>query len=465
MRVHLDALVAEIGSTITSVSAFRRLDDTSPEFLGQGYAATSVLQGDVRVGLENAVADLEARLGKKMEYDNFLAASSAAGGLKMSVHGLVKDMTARAAREAALGAGANVHMMTAGRMRKSDIDVLLNVDPNIILLAGGTDYGERDTALHNARLLAAAPLSCPVIYAGNIQNREEVTRLFQSAGCRLYIVDNVYPGIDELDVEPARRIIQNVFEEYISHAPGMEHIREMVDGTIIPTPGAVMEAAKLLRGRLRDLCAIDVGGATTDVHTVCEDSEEYGRLLISPEPLAKRTVEGDLGTYVNRMSVLNTVGDAGIRRITDKLSETEQDREALIQAVEHLPPIPRTPAEASLAGALAEEAARIALERHSGRIRTLYGPGGKVRTAEGKDLTGIALLIATGGALVRLPDRTGRLHRVLSAMRKDVLSPPAQVDIAFDDDYLMSSCGVLSSKWPDAAFTILMKSLGIEVPA
>jgi len=464
MTVHLDALVAEIGSTITSVSAFHRLEDASQEFLGQDSAATSVLEGDVRIGLESAVADLEATLGKKVEYDNFLAASSAAGGLRMSVHGLVKDMTARAAREAALGAGANVHLMTAGRMRTSDIDALVNVDPNIILLAGGTDYGERDTALHNARLLVAAPLSCPVIYAGNIQNREEVARLFESAGRRLYVVDNVYPGIDELDVEPARRIIQNVFEEHISHAPGMERIREMVDGTIIPTPGAVMEAAKLLRSRLGDLCAVDVGGATTDVHTVCEDSEEYGRLLTSPEPLAKRTVEGDLGTYVSRMSVLNAVGDAGARRIADKLSGIGPTEEELIRAVEHLPPIPRTPTEAVLAGALAEEAARIALERHSGRIRTLYGPGGKVRTAEGKDLTGIGLLIATGGALVRLPDRTGRLRRVLSVMRKDVLSPPAQVDIAFDDDYLMSACGVLSKKWPDAAFTILMKSLGIEAP-
>ncbi|MDF1568438.1 MAG: glutamate mutase L, partial [Spirochaetaceae bacterium] len=138
--------------------------------------------------------------------------------------------------------------------------------------------------------------------------------------------------------------------------------------------------------------------------------------------------------------------------------------EELVWAVEHLPPIPRTPAESALAGALAEEAARIALERHSGRIRTLYGPGGKVRTAEGKDLTGITLLIATGGALVRLPDRIGRLRRVLSAMRRDVLSPPAEVDIAFDDDYLMSACGVLSRTWPDAAFTILMKSLGLEAP-
>ena len=40
---------------------------------------------------------------------------------------------------------------------------------------------------------------------------------------------------------------QSVFEEHIIHAPGMSTVREMVTGPIIPTPGAVMEAAKLLK--------------------------------------------------------------------------------------------------------------------------------------------------------------------------------------------------------------------------
>ena len=45
-----------------------------------------------------------------------LATSSAAGGLKMTVHGLVYDMTAKAAGEAALGAGGILHYVTAGRL-------------------------------------------------------------------------------------------------------------------------------------------------------------------------------------------------------------------------------------------------------------------------------------------------------------------------------------------------------------
>ena len=115
----VDVLVAEIGSTTTVVNAFHRLDEKMPIFLGQGQAPTSVLQGDVCVGLQGAVDDLCRRQGwSDIQYDAMLATSSAAGGLRMTVHGLVYDMTVRAAREAALGAGANLHQVTAGIMQE-----------------------------------------------------------------------------------------------------------------------------------------------------------------------------------------------------------------------------------------------------------------------------------------------------------------------------------------------------------
>ena len=98
----VDVLVAEIGSTTTVVNAFHRLGEAQPVFLGQGQAPTSVLQGDVCVGLQGAMDDLCRRQGwPDLQYDAMLATSSAAGGLRMTVHGLVYDMTVRAAREAA----------------------------------------------------------------------------------------------------------------------------------------------------------------------------------------------------------------------------------------------------------------------------------------------------------------------------------------------------------------------------
>ncbi|MBQ1706759.1 MAG: glutamate mutase L, partial [Clostridia bacterium] len=139
----VDVLVAEIGSTTTVLNAFINIDSDQPVFWGQGQAPTSVLEGDVRIGLKGALDDMCKRMGEeKIEYDKMLATSSAAGGLKMSVHGLVYDMTARAAREAALGAGGIIHFVTAGKLRRTDLAKIKEIRPNLILLAGGVDYGE-----------------------------------------------------------------------------------------------------------------------------------------------------------------------------------------------------------------------------------------------------------------------------------------------------------------------------------
>ena len=53
-----DVLVAEIGSTTTLINAFCGIRSGEPKFIGQGQAPTSVLEGDVRIGLNGAIDDL-----------------------------------------------------------------------------------------------------------------------------------------------------------------------------------------------------------------------------------------------------------------------------------------------------------------------------------------------------------------------------------------------------------------------
>ena len=212
----IDILVAEIGSTTTLVNAFSGVKSGTPRFIGQGQAPTSVLEGDVRIGLNGAVADLQKNLGvDSIDYGEMFATSSAAGGLRMTVHGLVYDMTVKAAQAAALGAGVIIKHATAGKLGEFDIDDIKAIDPNLILLAGGTDYGERETAVFNAKQIASSGLKTPVIYAGNIQNRRIIEQIFSQADIPFYITENVYPKLDLLNIEPARRIIHSVFEEHI----------------------------------------------------------------------------------------------------------------------------------------------------------------------------------------------------------------------------------------------------------
>lgn len=454
MKINL--LVAEIGSTTTVVNAF---DDIKrdPRFIGQGQGPTSVLEGDVNIGLQNAIDDLKKNLGATtLEYDDLIATSSAAGGLRMSVHGLVFDMTVRAAREAALGAGANIKYVTAGKLRKSDLKKIQEINPNIILIAGGVDYGERETALYNSQLIAGLHLSIPVIYAGNIENIEDIKDIFKDSDHELYIVENVYPNIDELNIEPTRKVIQFVFEKHIIHAPGMEQIRALVTGNIMPTPGAVMQASQLLYDEIGDLITVDVGGATTDVHSVTEDSEEIARIILSPEPKAKRTVEGDLGVFVNMKNIVEMVGEEKL------LNELEIDLDGLHNLIENHKPIPQTDLEKKFVEVLAEHATITGVKRHGGKLKQIYGPTGKKTIAQGKDLTGVRYLIGTGGALTRLDARMDILKKIpLSNTGADLL-PNNEVEILIDNHYIMASLGVMSKKYPQVALNLLLKSFKIE---
>ena len=446
----VDVLVAEIGSTTTVVNAFNGIGTGNPAFAGQGQAPTTVLEGDVTIGLRGAIEGLKKNLqADTLIWDDMLATSSAAGGLKMTVHGLVYDMTVRAAKEAALGAGGIIKMITSGRLRRTDLKKVQEIKPNIILVAGGVDYGERDTAIYNMEMILSMGLKIPIIYAGNIENREEVRLLCEEAQNQLYIVENVYPKIDTLVVEPTRKIIQDAFEEHIIHAPGMAKVRDLVKGPIIPTPGAVMEAAKVLKEEIGDLIIFDVGGATTDLHSVTEGSSEINSILISTEPVAKRTVEGDLGVYVNVAHVVEKIG-------MDNLKKEFPDAEELLK---NYKAIPVTDREKQFVERLTKEAVLTSLERHAGSLRYFYTASGKKTVAEGKDLTAIQYIIGTGGSLTRLSGNKLILESVKTQVKERELYPTEAARVLIDEDYILSSLGVLSKSYLNDALYLMKKSL------
>lgn len=454
----IDCLVAEIGSTTTVVNAFNGIHTENPTFVGQGYAPTSVLFGDVTIGLNQAIEQLKQSLKvSTLEIEETFACSSAAGGLKMSVHGLVHDMTVKAAREAALGAGANLHYVTSGVLNYFDLEKIKSLKLNIILLAGGVDYGETKTALENAEKIANLKLSIPVIYAGNIQNREQIKAIFNNHNQEkyLFIAPNVYPRIDQLDVIETRKIIQAVFEENITKAPGMEKVRELISGHIIPVPGAVMEATNLLYQTLGDLVTVDIGGATTDVHSVTEGSEEVRRKLISPEPLSKRTVEGDLGLFINKDTLIEIVGKDKI------IKELKIDNDQLNQLIRNYQSIPNDN-QRPLTELLAYHALSISMKRHSGRFINVYGTSGMTKLAEGKDLTAVKYLIGTGGALTRLTNHLLIIERYLNEKDEMILKPLSTVKVLIDNQYIMATLGVLSLKYPEASLKLLKASLALN---
>jgi uncharacterized protein (TIGR01319 family) len=205
-----------------------------------------------------------------------------------------------------------------------------------------------------------------------------------------------------------------------------------------------MECAKMLYEEIGDIIVLDVGGATTDVHSVTEGSEEIALMQIEPQPVAKRTVEGDLGVYVSAKSLAAIVG-------LDVLSkETKVDVEKVF---ENYKPIPETAEQVALAEGLTLHAAKIALTRHAGRLRHTYGAGGRRTWAEGKDLSKVKQIAATGGALTRLPGRAAIMDKLCFLNENgNLLYPkPGSLRLLEDSHYIMASLGVLAGEFPKEA--------------
>ena len=451
----IDVLVAEIGSTTTLVNAFN-IHGEEPTFIGRGVANTTV-KTNVIEGLQQAVEDLSMSLNvEHIEYDEMFASSSAAGGLKMTVHGLVYEMTVRASKEAALNAGANIHLVTANKVTQRDLDKIKDLKPNIILVAGGTDYGEKDTALYNIELIMNLDLNIPIIYAGNIENHDEIIEMFEKAGKSksLKIVENVYPRVDLLNIIPLRKVIYETFEENIIHAKGMNHIFDMVNQKIMPTPGSVMEATMILRETLGNIMTIDVGGATTDIHSVSNPSDDF-KDYQEGEPLLKRTVEGDLGVFINHENVMKLFNK---NELIDKLSISETEFEELLEDYTY---IPVTDIQKRLVYELTKKCTVLGLDRHVGDLKRVFTSSGQKIIPEGKDLTQVEYIVLTGGALINLENTE---DIVLEYIQKNPMKlvPNKAVKIYKDHDYIMASVGVLSLKYPEIAVKLLKKSLRIE---
>ena len=234
----------------------------------------------------------------------------------------------------------------------------------------------------------------------------------------------------------------------------MNDIKDMVNQHIMPTPGSVMESTLILRENIGNIMTIDVGGATTDVHSVSNPSDDYVEYL-EGEPLLKRTVEGDLGVFINHQEVINLFKED---ELVQKLSLDQEKLENLLEDYSY---IPHTLDQRKLVLELTGKCVNVALNRHIGDLKRVFTTSGQKIIPEGKDLTQVEHIVLTGGALINL-ENTEDLVREYIRKNPTKLVPNKNVQIYKDHDYIMASVGVLSLKYPEVAVQLLKQSLRIE---
>lgn len=455
------ALLIDFGSTYTKL---RAIDLEQAQILASGQGPSTVTT-DVTIGLNTALADLEHKLGGLPPFKYRLASSSAAGGLRMVTIGLVRELTAEAARMAALGAGAKVVETFANRLTPADELRIAQLAPDIILLAGGTDGGNHDVIRNNALSIAKSALACPIVVAGNRDVAQDVVVTLVEHGKTALLTENVMPRFGELNIDPAREAIRQVFIDRIVHAKGIDRAAARFDAVLMPTPAAVMEGARLLadgpdgRGGLGDLLVVDIGGATTDVHSVSYGAPAQEGVIQHglPEPRVKRTVEGDLGMRHNAATIVDAIGVEVVSARSGLTEDLINEYLTTIAAeVEHLP---RTPAEAAFDEALAWAAVRLAVKRHAGTVQVVQTVQGPVMVQTGKDLTAVSHVIGTGGPLAYGMTPASVLQAAIADETDAFSLRPVAPRLFADSDYLLYAAGLLAAIEPEPAFNLARKSL------
>lgn len=456
-------LAVDFGSTFTKVTA---IDGAEAKILGTANAFTTITT-DVMEGFSNALGTLHAQIGE-FSYDKLLCCSSAAGGLAMVAVGLVPELTAKAARMAAEGAGAKVIKTFSYELSAEEQQEIYDINPDIVLLCGGTDGGNHEVITANARLLAEIDRPFSIIVAGNKSAVREMEKDLQASGKRYVVTKNVMPSFGKLDIAPAQGCIRDIFIERIIDAKGLSRIQQMTEYSIIPTPLAVLIGCELLsRGTktssgIGDFMAVDMGGATTDVYSMAKGDSTKDNVVLKglPEPYAKRTVEGDLGMRYSLRFLMEAVG---VENVAETAEADPADVEAWVAKCTASPETiaPESSTERRIDEALARWGIAEAMRRHCGIMESAFTPMGEVFVLSGKDMSATKAVIGVGGVLKNSENPAHILAGAAATPRTMAAGYmlPTSPGYMLDKRYIFSAMGLLSQVDPETALTIMKREI------
>lgn len=411
------AVCLDVGSTWTKAVLVR------PDGALAGFAEHPTTPPDVLTGVDAAVRAVSAAGGG--DGPTLLACSSAGGGMRLAVIGSERLTTIEAGHRVACSAGARVVHVHAGPLELADVRLLGVARPGAVLLLGGADGDDPGELVHNAREIAASRSRFPVVLAGNAAGRDDALALLRGSGRTVVACANVVPRRGEIVPEPARAALAALYRRHAVGGRGpavAPRFRRLVRTA---TPDAVARAAvELARIRTGRVLVVDVGCATTDVHSAAPGRDAH-------------TIEGDLGVRSAAAGVLVAAQAEGV------VDPVEAD--LLGPTVERMSGepgyVPRDPGSAAEDRRIAALAALVAARRH-------------LRVHDG----GVDLVVLSGGVF-RRRDPWGGLSAVVSTLTADPLLAGefAGAPVVIDTDFAVAPAGLLAAAGRGGAAESLLR--------
>jgi hypothetical protein len=450
--VDADSLLAVDVGAVTTRATFFDVVEGHYRFIAAGQAPTTAAAPyrNITEGVNLAIEDLQNITGRKFlgadlqliipsqngtGVDSFAATLSAGPAIKTAVVGLLDDVSLESTQRLARSIYTNI-VETIGlndsRKPEEQIDSLLRFQPDLVLIAGGTDGGAARSVQNLIETIGVACYLLPaekhpaLLYAGNQRLAEEIKSSLGPLTSSLKISSNLRPSIDTEDLQPAQSALAELYTNIRrGQMGGLDELNTWTRNTLMPTATAEGRIIRFL-GQVYDpskgILGVDLG-ASAAIVTACIS----GELSLGVYP--------QLGLGEGLADLLRYTSLEEIHKWVTVDIPAEGVREYLYQKSTYPASIPATPEDLAVEQAIARQCLALAVNSAGKDFSQ------KARRAALGLTPYFEPILAAGSIVTRAPTLGQSLMILL-----DAIQPVGITTVILDQNNLLPALGAAASR-------------------
>jgi hypothetical protein len=440
-------LAIDVGSATTRAILFDVVESRYRFVaIGQSPSTAHAPFNNIFVGVEEAIAGLEEITGRKFideeqrlisslqedgsGVDAVAATLSAGETLRVVVAGLLSGVSLESATNLAESTYAQVVekiSLNDPRKEEEQIDAILKANPNLIIIAGGTDKGASRSLKKIIEVIGLATYLMPkdkrpvVLYAGNKKMTADVQETLEPLSGGLYTAPNIRPSVGREDLRAARTALARAFVAIRKEElPGADMLDMWAGGRLLPSvfsEGRITNLLSKLYGAEKALLSVNLGASAATF------SVGFGNRL-------QTKVYPSLGMGENITELLNYTTLENIARwLTIEIS-LEKISDYIYTKSLHPNSIPATKEDLQIEQALGREALRTAVQETQKKLSD------ELPALKSNLLPHFELILAGGSVLSHAPTYGQSLLILL-----DALQPTGISTVILDKNSLLPALG------------------------
>lgn len=443
----VSVLALDIGSATTRAMLFDVVDGRYRFIaIGQSPSTSHAPFNDISAGIGEAIERLAEITGRKFIDDDqhiissiqedgsgvdaITASISTGETLRVVIAGLLSDVSLESAKNLAESTYARVvESISLNDPRKAEeqIDAILKANPDLIIIAGGTDDGAALSLKKNIETIGLATYLMPkdkrpaILYAGNQKMADEVRKTLEPLSSNLYTTSNIRPSISTEDLRPARKKIARAFVDVRkTQIPGVEELDMWAGGRMLPSVFAesrIIHLLSKLYGAEKALLSVNLGASAA---TFSVGIGDHLQTKVYPY----------LGMGTSISELLNYTSLENIARWLIVDASTQEIRNYIYTKALYPNSIPATKKDLQIEQALGREALRVAMEKTAKELPS-DAPVLK------KNLLPLFEVVLAGGSVLSNAPTFGQSLLILL----DALQPAGVTTVILDKNNLLPALG------------------------